>query len=125
MAKIPVWMDLISGILLSIEFIPKNATLTKLYNWTQQALAKSDSHNPRNKYTILTNLTIGVFMFVLLLSWAWYKTSNSPSHNIGLEIGLFAAGILAGCILITVIAILLQIRFKAYWSEPLKLDTMG
>jgi len=114
MAKIPVWMDLIAGILLAVDFIPKNSTLTKIYKWTQKALLKSNQSNPASGYTMLTNFVISVFLFVMLLSWAWYKSSNEPASNIGPEIGLFALGTVAGFIVITGISMLFNKIFKRY-----------
>lgn len=110
MSKIPVWMDLISGLLLVTDLIPKKSWFGKLHRGLRRVLEEIDTSNPSDPKTIIFNLLGAIFAFFTLLSWAWYR-SGGKGDNIWQEIGLFFVGIIAGAIVINLVAMLFKRMF--------------
>ncbi len=108
MAKIPMWMEFIAGLLLAYDLLPKSGTLLKFHNWIRDGLVKTDTKDLLNRRTLVFNFIISFFIFLMLVAWAWYKNSNQEAYNIGTEAGLFLLGIFIAWAIITPIAALLK-----------------
>lgn len=107
MDKIPIWMDLIAGVLLIMDLIPRDSRFGKIHSWMRKILTEIDTNNPGNPKTMVFNLLGAIFAFFALLSWAWYRSSGEQV-NIWPEIRLLFIGILIGAIVINSIAILFK-----------------
>jgi hypothetical protein len=107
-SKIPLIMDLISGILLAYDFFPKSGFLLRFHNWIKENLKNTDTNKVSSINTIVFNICISGFLFLMLLLWAWYKNSNAVQSNILQEIGLFAIGAIAALCVIILITIMLS-----------------
>lgn len=108
MSKITIFMTFISGVLLAYEFYPKSGALLKFHNWIRDGLVKTDTKDLLNRRTLVFNFIISLFIFSMLLAWAWYKNSNQEAYNIWPEVGLFFLGIVIAWAIITPLAGLLK-----------------
>jgi hypothetical protein len=108
MAKIPMWMEFIAGLLLAYDLLPKSGALLKFHNWIRDGLVKTNTKDLLNRRTLVFNLIISFFIFLMLVAWAWYKNSNQEAYNVGAESGLFLLGIVIAWAIITPIAALLK-----------------
>ncbi len=117
MSKIIILMDFISGLLLAYDFYPKSGVLLKFHNWIRDELVKTDTNDIFNKRTLVFNILISTFIFLMILAWAWYKESGQEARGIWAEIGLFLLGSIIAWIIITLLAGL----FKKLGQESLTL----
>ena len=108
MSKIPLWMDLFSGLLLAYDFYPKSGWPMKFYNWVKDNVEKTDTNNIRQIRTIIFNSSIALLIFITLFLWALYKTNNNPDTQLGSEVLFFAVGFVIALALITLLAIKFQ-----------------
>jgi len=122
MNKIPLIMDLISGILLAYDFFPKSGFLLRFHNWIKDNLSETDTNKLTSCRTLVFNVCISAFLFLLLLLWAYYKGSSTPQNHILQEIGLFALGAILALAIIILITIILT---KINQQNPLLLLLVG
>ena len=110
MSKIPLIMDLVSGLLLAFDFYPKTGILLKFHDWVKRILVSTNTDDLTNKRTIIFDVIISSFIFVMILAWAWYKGSNQlePVGRVGAELGLFSIGDVLAWLIISALVILLK-----------------
>ena len=108
MSKIPIVMDLISGILLAYDLFPKRGIFLSFHNWIKDNILNTDTNNPTIRRTIVFNIIVSFFIFLMILVWAWYKNSDQSQTNVWTELGLFTVGAILAWGLITLISILLS-----------------
>jgi predicted neutral ceramidase superfamily lipid hydrolase len=104
MAKIPIWMDLIAGILLAYDLFPKFGKLSRFHNWIRGYLKKIDTRNFTNIKTMIFSGAVSIFIFLMLLLWVYYKNSGQLEYNVWAEIGCFFLGIVVAWVVITLLA---------------------
>jgi MFS family permease len=104
MAKIPIWMELIAGILLAYDLFPKFGKLSRFHDRIREYLKKIDTKNFTNIKTMVFSSAVSIFIFLMLLLWVYYKNSSNLDYNVWIEIGWFFLGIVVAWVLITMIA---------------------
>jgi len=104
MAKIPIWMDLIAGILLAYDLFPKFGKLSRFHDRIREYLKKIDTKNFTNIKTMVFSGAVSIFIFLMLLLWVYYKNSSNLNYNVWIEIGWFFLGIVVAWVLITMVA---------------------
>lgn len=124
MSKIPIWMDLISGLLLAIDFYPKHGIAKKVDTWVRDKLTATDTNDPTNGRTVVFNFLVSSFIFSMLLVWAFYKNSSQPDNNVGIEILLFGIGSVISCVLITTLTVLLMKISRKFLKGSLEVSAV-
>lgn len=108
MAKIPIIMDLIAGLFLACDLLGRLDPLVRFHNWIEKNLKKIDTDNLFNWRTVFFNIITCSSIFILILAWAWYSSSDQEASNIGPEILWFFIGAVAAWAIITPLAMLLK-----------------
>ncbi len=108
MAKIPVIMDLIAGILLAYDLLPKFGKLSRFHARIREYLKEIDTKNFTNIKTMFFSGAISIFIFLILLLWVYYKNSSRLEYNVWMEIGWFFLGIVVAWGIITLLAKILK-----------------
>ena len=104
MAKIPIWMDLIAGILLVYDLFPKSGKLASFHDRIRKYIQEIDTKNFTSLKTMVFSGALSIFIFLMLLLWVYYKNSGQLEYNVWVEIGWFFLGIVVAWGIITLLA---------------------
>jgi hypothetical protein len=69
MSKIPLWMDLIAGLLLAYDLLPKKGALAKFHDWIRKFIKDINTDDFTNFKSMIFSGTLSVFIFLMLLLW--------------------------------------------------------
>jgi hypothetical protein len=108
MSKIPLVMDLVAGLLLACDLLPKTGILSRFHDCIKKFIKEIDTNNFTNNKTMIFSGSLSIFIFIMLLLWVYYKNSEKINYNIWIEVGWFSLGILMAWCIITLIAKLLK-----------------
>ena len=103
MSKIIPIMNLISGLLLAYDFMPKSGKLLKFHTKLRRIIEQVDTDNPTSKGALVFNMLLSLFIFLLFLCWVYYKNRNAENEHFGGEILSFFIGIVVAFTIITII----------------------
>ena len=101
MYTIPLWINFISGILLTYDLFPKTGVWKQFHDRIGNRLKRINTEDPSSWEMIVFNAIVSGFVFLMILGWAYYKTRNTPDAQPGWEIAAYAVGsLIAFCIFV-------------------------
>jgi len=101
-------MDFISGLLLAYDFFPKSGILQIFHLNILAWINKIDTDKPFSLKTILFNILVSIFIFILFLAYVLYKTRENHDSRLWAELCLFLVGCLIAYLIITGVGIVLK-----------------
>ena len=96
MSKIPLWMNLISGLLLGYDLFPKSGGWKRFHDGIRQKIEMINTNDPSSKGMIIFNAFVSFFVFLMIFCWAYYKSRNTPDKDTLTEILAYFIGSLIG-----------------------------
>lgn len=115
MAKIPLIMDFISGLLLAYDFLPKSGSLQQFHDGLRKRLEQINTNQPYRIGTIIFNTVVSCFMFFLISCWVFYKNRNAPPDtHLPEEILFLFIGSVIALICLSVVTVIFRNETKIW-----------
>ncbi len=118
MERIGILLDLISGVLIAIDFISPSWGQS-IGKWLLKQLPDQDeAANPLLRRTFCLNLALALFILFVLLLYAIFGATDSSTHlqwsNIVCEIILYLAGIVGGFLLVYIEYLVIYESYRGF-----------
>ncbi len=116
MEKIPIYMDLVAGILLALDLFQNYGIVKTINDKITGFVKKINTKDLKDTNNRIFSGLISVFAFSLYLLWIYYTNSNNLNYGVWIEIGWFTLGIV---IALGINTLLIKVKKDIKLSEML------